>query len=744
MRKALLLAAGLMAAAISTATAQNAPVYQPPAGLAPSSTGAVPASGNAAPASAATAAPSKAAAAPTAPASSTPATSGTAPVADQKVQKIVTQVVDETEIAGDGAQPPVTAKLPNLKTQPKLADIGDKLDNVRLVGTSATTAIQNGKRVAITWTTVTRVDTGRTINVETPLASNLRVTGASLPANTKITAKGDATDLYTAIRSLFDDQAAQQISNTTGGSASKKSQDAAPTASGPASTNGDVTAQPQKTASQDNSSDSSSTETPTYDTTTNGCTIRVDLGQMQAIQQEATTTTIGGKTTQGACEDGMTRYSIQKTGLGCSDVVGDNQAQGQTRLYYVGDDGKPVTVQDCTPDAELVYPFADEAGTCTPQIDNNAMMVYDQVQTVYHDNKNTRIVVNDCHPTGDGYQLLTTTDGCSLRDDFDKKQTVEQNRQYYTKGGEQHFTSSCQDDANTYPMQVEACQPIVDSTAMKVFNAQRYFINLPTGKSYRSECAPIDSGTDLQATTDGCEMGHYDYPSAEQSRGAARLYYMNAGAPVYLTQCQEDTTVYKWNFVRTGWQNDDAALTSSELLAAHITLPGGDVEVSPAAVRSESTIQPYASQGTQDVPNGQPKTYIGCNAYTPTTRSQVYQRADNTTYTIAIGAGDPQGPVDECTRTVQSQTVFAFACDDGTQTCSGSARHTTFQPNNSPQLCQVLVHTGINWNANQQRTVTQYPVGAGGSTTTTAWTTISYLNGGTYGVYERDNNCASH
>jgi hypothetical protein len=755
MRKILVLAALLSVASLSTATAQNAPTYQPPSGIitTPSSTGAVPATGSVTPNAPTPTTPSAVDAATNKPAA-TPATqtapTGTASIPDQKVQKVVTQIIDETSVAGDGSAPPsIAARLPGLKTQPKLADIGDKLDYVQIVGTSSATTMSNGKRVGIQWTTVTRTDTGQTVTVQSPLASTVRLKGDVLPAKTKVTARGDADELYTAIRSLFDNQPTLQTANASNGSAKKS--DAAPSATSPASTSGDVQAKPLANTST-KSSDSNSTQSlPVYDTTTNGCAIRVDLGQMQAIQQEATTTTVDGKTTQGACEDGGTRYTIVKTGLGCDDVVGDKQAQGQTKLYYVGSDGKPVTVQECQLDPDLIYPFVDEADTCLPFIDFNGGKVLDQVETVYRNNKNTRIVVAGCHPTGDGYAIQKTTDGCSLRDDFSKQQTIQQERLFYTKGGVQSFISSCQDSTTIYVQRQEACPNIVDQTAMKVFKATRIYIDGPSGKSYRSECAPADGGTDLQATTAGCESVHYDYPSADQSRGASRLYYMDAGAPVYLTQCQENTTVYKWTFVRTAWQNDDTALTSTELLAAHITLPAGDTEVSPAKVRPESAIQPYVSQGTQDVANGQAKTYQGCNAYTPTTRSQVYQRADSTTYTIAIGPGDAQGPVDECTRTVESQDIFHHACLSSTSDCgSPISQFVSFASTNgftvsyNAHICTDGAippnnSSGTNWNAHQTRTTTKLPAGAGGTTTTGPWVTTGYNLNSTFVVYFEDN-----
>jgi hypothetical protein len=226
---------------------------------------------------------------------------------------------------------------------------------------------------------------------------------------------------------------------------------------------------------------------------------------------------------------------------------------------------------------------------------------------------------------------------------------------------------------------------------------------------------------------------------------------MDAGAPVYLTQCQENTTVYKWTFVRTAWQNDDTALTSTELLAAHITLPAGDTEVSPAKVRPESAIQPYVSQGTQDVANGQAKTYQGCNAYTPTTRSQVYQRADSTTYTIAIGPGAPQGPVDECTRTVESQDIFHHACLSSTSDCgSPIGQFVSFASTNgftvtyNAHICTDGAippnnSSGTNWNAHQTRTTTKLPAGAGGTTTTGPWVTTGYNLNSTFVVYFEDN-----
>jgi len=771
MKSLLLLAAVIMPVA---AWAQSAPTYEPPAGLtaSPSSTGAQPSGGgitttpNVSAGMPAT--PSTPAAVAPAPTSSLPTSSsdsqkkpsaskslpagsgGAATVQEQKAKKVVTQITQASPIDGDQAtgNQGIAASLPGLKSQPKLADIGDKLDYVQIVGTSNTTSATGGKRVGIQWTTITRTDTGQTLTIQQPLSSTVRLKGDILPAKTKITARGDADALYDGIRTLFDNQAPSLQTSATANGGAKSDNGGSGGGSSQSPTQGDVQARQLEKSTDDSTEDQESS--PTFDTTTDGCSIRVDLSQMAAIQQEATTTTKDGTTTRGACEDSFTRYPLIKTGLGCDDVVGDTSAQGQTKLYYVGPDGNPVTAQECMPDAELIYPIVDETGTCTPFIDTNAGRVQDQVESIYRNNKAVRIVVQACHPTGDGYAIEQTAAGCDLRDDFEKHQTVLQERPFYTKGGEQISIGGCADSATIYPHQTEACSDIVDSQAMKVFKASRIFIDGPNGKQYRSECAPIDGGTDLLATTDGCETVHYDYPTAGQSRGASRLYYMSNGAPLYLTQCQENTTVYKWNFVQTGWQNDDSALTSTELLSAHITLPGGDTEVSSAAVRPESAVVPYVPQGTQDVPNGQAKTYEGCNAYSPTTRSQVYKRADDTTYTVAVGPGDVQGPVDECSRTTQTQQVWSHSCASMSSSCSPSysqqltslwRENSTGQVTlNSAPNCrggQYTINnasTGSWWNALQSRTVTTLPAGAGGGTTTGAWATTQYVQVGSFPV----------
>lgn len=731
----------ILAAALTlpfAAWAETVPTYQAPPGLTAgsSATGATPTTGSS---TAMPATPAQPAAKPATPAAPAGAGSGAAKVKQTTQQKVVTSVIQEEPIADN---PAIEARLPGLKSQPSLADIGDKLDYVVISGVPAATQAGGTKRVGIEWTIVTRTDTGQTITLPTPLSSALRVKGDTLPAKSKVTARGDADELYKTIRLLFENSGpGLQTAAATGGAAKNDAKGGStPTTNGQQSSQGDVsTKQLKQTEMEDDEEKDSYTE---YGSTTESCKIRIDLGQMAAVQQEAPTETTDGKTEVGACSDGSTRYPILKTQIGCDDVLGESEAQGQSRLYYVGSDGKPIEVEACAPDAELVYPIVEEAGTCTTYVDASAGRVFDQAERVYRNNKSVRIVVEACRPTGEGYPIAQTAEGCELKDDFTKAVTTRQIRDYYEKGGVQYFVSACHDSEESYPHQEEACQVEVDLENRVAYEASRIFIDTPTGKQYRSLCSPKGNGIGLVATTGGCELIHYDYPSAMQSRGAERLYYNTSdGQTIFVTNCQENTTVYPWQFERTGYQHNDEAKTSTELLKASITLASQTVEVAAAAVWSNSALIPYTLDSVQDVPNAQAKTYMGCDAYAPTTKTETYKRADATTYTLGVGPGTPSGPVDECTRTTETQTLASHSCRGGGPNCAaqftspaGMMKIGAFQKSESGSHCAAERNTtsGTAWSQRQTRTVTQYPAGAGGGTTTTAWALDSYVQAGSW------------
>lgn len=700
------------------AHAQTAPTYVAPQGATPATSEATPPAGLPAVTQATPSTSSKA------PTPSQPATRGTSTAgtgAKKSQQKVSTQLIANTPLQGDTTS--VNARLPGLTTQPKLADIGDKLNQVVITGTPT---VSNG-RVSIDWTTVGRSDTGQIVTLPAPLASGLRTNAQALPAKTKIIAKGNADELYEAIRTLFSQQPASAGLANANGSASKSGSASTPTASGQQNTSGDVKALQSKAAESSTSDDEETTVS--VETTTEGCELRIDLSQGYVIQQESTITIVNGEQDRGPCEDGATRYPIKKTGLGCTDEVRDTEAQGMTRIYYINGQGEEMHVQDCNLDNELIYPIVDENGSCPMFTDADARRVFDQAERVYRNNMNVRIVVADCAPTGDGYALETTAEGCSFRDDFTAGQSIQQIRDFYVKNGTMFYTGACYDADQTYAHQYEECSMEVDIPAGMAYTARRVYIDGPTGKQYRSECAPYGSGSAILATTDGCQSIHYDYPASESSRGAERLYYMAGGMRQYVTQCQESTAVYNWSYETTGYQNNDEARTSTEILAANITLPDvGVVQVSAPTVREASAIIPYVYEATQTLPNGEPKTYIGCNAYIPTDEMHVYRRADSTTYTYKVGPGTPSGPVDECTRLEETEIKFSHACTGTVATCDPKLAGPLGNTYSGNESCGIASKTtGKNWNVQNKRVVTTYPAGAGGGTTTSDWAFYSYL-----------------
>ena len=96
--------------------AQTAPTYVAPVGTTPSTSQTSPTKADATPPSA----PAKAAT-PTQP---TTRGTSTATTTNKAQQKVSTQLIEPTSLTGDASA--INARLPGLKTQPKLADIGDK------------------------------------------------------------------------------------------------------------------------------------------------------------------------------------------------------------------------------------------------------------------------------------------------------------------------------------------------------------------------------------------------------------------------------------------------------------------------------------------------------------------------------------------------------------------------------------------------------------------------------------------
>lgn len=644
---------------------------------------------------------------------------------------------------------PVTARLGNRIT----ARIGKGGDSVRLVGTARGVKSGAGSQSTIgqvVWNGVQADVNGRKRQapLDKPLLSSFVLRATSVPSGTEVKATGDLDGVVAAARRLFDVpvEEARKAENDK----KEPKQRTAPVGGGGSSN--DMAAQYQPLPPPPAKAEAPELPTATG-ITTEGCTPRIDEAQGVVIVQSRVATSTGGVVTaEGACSDSEVRYIIQKSYASCSDRVdvAGPKAYAQLRKYWTDDQGRTSFLGDCVDDADNTFELTEDMATCTYDVDLAAMQAFKRAELVYIDRQNQRVLVEACRRTAAaGLPVTRTADGCTFRHDFQAHVSYQQKKLVYTNaGGSVVPVAECSDDTtDTYAHNDvrNVCADLVDQPAGKAFPQRRWQILPPAGPLWISECEPIaDESTDLVATVDGCETVFYHNLSAGQSFGANRYYYSWDGglARTYVNSCQQSTVAYQHKSEIQGYEYRDPEKFGLPKTAIYLTAPIGRVDVSAAQVREGAPQIPYTFARTTTVPKAEQKYWEGCNAYTPTEVTDYYKRPDATEAGYVKGPGAPTGPVDECTRVTEAQTVYVYTTGSGApqrftlfvntynsarswplpgpgnavigtqyNTCSGGASM-------SPQSA-LFQHMS----QNQSRVRTTYP--NGGGTTYSAWTATS-------------------
>jgi hypothetical protein len=397
--------------------------------------------------------------------------------------------------------------------------------------------------------------------------------------------------------------------------------------------------------------------------TTTGCPIRIDLGQLRAIQQSKTETTkAGALVTETACSDSAEGFDLQKSYTVCSDEVdlAGRTATAQYVLFYVDAGGSRQEVSDCAADGEKIFPIVEKFNACTIFLDYSAQEAVPQSTLIYQNDNNAEIQVRGCEPSESklAVALTPTTNGCSIRHDFNLNKSFQQATNTYLMDGVQYTAGGCIDNAVEYIHESlyldtaggNVCAPIVDYTGGKVTLQSRIQISVNGVGQYLTECTPDVGGQlALVATTDGCTnlaTWEHDLVSG-QSFGQERHYYTFSGQRNYVNNCQSSQVAYAHQVENTGWQNHDDQLFAYSLDTVYIVAPTGRYDIQVSQVQSGAIQMPYQLGGTATVPTGT-FTYSGCDKFTDTQNVENWERPDLTTYEKPIGTGAPVGPSDAC------------------------------------------------------------------------------------------------
>ena len=401
--------------------------------------------------------------------------------------------------------------------------------------------------------------------------------------------------------------------------------------------------------------------------TTAGCPIRIDLGQLRAIQQSKTETTrAGALISETPCSDSADGFDLQKSYTVCSDKVDldARTATAQYVLFYVDGGGSRQEITECASDTEKVFSVVEKFDACTTFLDYSNLKAVPQSTLIYQNDNNAEVQVRGCQPseTRQAVPLNPTTNGCSIRHDFGLGKSYQQATNTYLMDGILYTAGGCVDDGTEYvhtttnqnPQGGTVCDPIIDLSGGNVTLQSRVQINVNGIGQYITGCTPDVGGQlVLIATTEGCTNPadwHHDL-SAAQSFGQERHYYTFSGQQNYVNDCQNAQETYAHQIETTGWQNHDDQLFAYPLNTIYINAPTGRYDIQVSQVQSGAVQMPYQLTGTATVASGT-ITYDGCDRYTDTQTVEIWQRPDVTSYEKPIGRGTPIGPTGACVLSV--------------------------------------------------------------------------------------------
>ena len=398
---------------------------------------------------------------------------------------------------------------------------------------------------------------------------------------------------------------------------------------------------------------------------TDGCAIRVDTAQGFAIQQSRVETTEDGNVSSSACEDSEVRYPLQRSYSVCSDSVDLEalKATAQYVLFYTDAGGARQEVTECVADEDQVFDIVEDRESCPVFLDYSSMQAVTQAALIYKNANNATVQVRGCEASGEveAVALVETTDGCSIRHDFNAGRSYQQGRHTYELDGVTWQAGACADTGTEYAHEkvylsnagAKICSAIVDQNGGNVTMQYRVAITKDSLVEYITECKPDDTTTALISTTEGCTnpfTWNHDV-SAGVSYGMERFFYMFNGVKEYVTQCQQSETTYAHQVETAGWEPHDDQLFAYQKSTVYIMAPSGRYNVVTSEVVDGTPQMAYTfeSDGTQA--SGE-YYYEDCSRFERVDTVENYKRPDDTIYAKPIGEGTPLGPVHACEETV--------------------------------------------------------------------------------------------
>ncbi|PLW77188.1 hypothetical protein C0081_10975 [Cohaesibacter celericrescens] len=430
--------------------------------------------------------------------------------------------------------------------------------------------------------------------------------------------------------------------------------------------------------------------------TTEGCSVVVDEAQGVAKQQSKSQTyTDGALTSEDACSDSGTTFTIQKSYSVCEDVVDLTGlvANPQYISYYIDEDGTRTEISDCQPDTETSFTIVESEASCAVTIDVDSLKVIRNSALIYTNASNAQVKVQDCavSETLEPYTLVADSYSCNMKHDFSAGYSAEMVMYTYEKEGVYYQATPCIDTSVKYTHEkvfvddgVRICSMLVNSSAGTATPQYRTRITVDGEDQYIDECKPDTSATvGIYETTQGCEdpsVWTHDL-NAGVSYGQSRFYYDTTLGREFITSCQSNAATYSHDITPTGWKYNDEGLVAQQLISVTIDVNGTVYPIATNYLAPGTTEVSYTYTGINDVADYSQRYYDGCYLMVPTNRSENYIRPDGTTYSNPIGQGLDLNEGDKCTR--EQETAVTYPKSTVSVSTKGNGRASVTMSNNT-------------------------------------------------------------
>lgn len=499
---------------------------------------------------------------------------------------------------------PTSVEEKSQNTSSVLAELNETatqwgLDKVTIIGTNSYETLPNKNvRVVTTWHTLADANDKR-VPIPTPLVSKVQTDQSKIEVGTQLEASGNIQSLLDALQALRNkDAEGESIDKGEEKQDNDKAQ-VSPASSG--SSSGD---------DWSNSGSGSDMTTEMITKSYEDCPPRVDMASGAVFMQAKEIVKQGSEvTSDGRCVDTGTTIPLQKEQCGTEADINSLQLYKKYEYSYF-DQGTQVKVTGCLVDKSdfsSIPTSKKYGGNCGVEIDHSKMKVYRKFSTVaYVDG--VEVEVDSCTTDYDSsFDLIETSDGCSVRHDFDNKKSYMQTRLYYqNKDGEIVNVQTCQDSSSTgysfaQYQTANTCNYYYDSKNGKAFKQERTAYMVDGKEYYASDCSPVGEGFAVESEV--CSPKYDHDLSTGQSYLITKKFYNDAdGTKVYVTNCERSTeTSFPISYETEGCdqQYNDDTKYMTWVKSAFITDNGERININSCV--PVGTPEPYTYSGTENV-----------------------------------------------------------------------------------------------------------------------------------------------